>query len=246
MKKNQAFTLIELLVVISIIAILAGFALPVFTRAVEKGRATEDKNNLQNIGKGILMYMNDNDGSMFTDSASGDGSWPNVIRAKYIKDWTAFRSPFDKITASRPKADNQTQNAVFPVSYGLNTNLFDTFEGKWKNSSSALILGAPAVDTSSAGRDVKFLATAFSNQNVKVIPSSSGGGGNNTGSGTGTNNPGRGGTTGGLGTHAQRGSINVLFADGHVTEMDWFKYIENSTPLGQQRWDPNFEVTTTQ
>lgn len=214
MKKIQAFTLIELLVVISIIAILAGFAMPVFTRAIEKGRATECKNNLQNIGKGILTFMNDSDGTMFASAAAGDESWPNLLHAKYVKDWKVFRSPFDKPTSSRPTGDT----APVPVSYGLNGKIFDTFEGKWVTSGSALILGAADIDVSATGKTVAFSADAFSDKNVKLtLP-----------------------TGNSLGTHGNRESINVLFADGHVVEMDWKKYIENTTDAGKQHWDPMY------
>ena len=214
MKKIQAFTLIELLVVIAIIAILAGLAMPVFSKALEKGRATQCKNNLSNLGKGILQYMNDSDGSMFALASTGDSSWPNLLHAKYVKDWKAFRSPFDKPTAARPA--NET--APVPVSYGLNDKIFDTFEGKWQVSSSALFLAAPAVDTSVAGKSVAFSKDAMSDQNV------------NLGTPTGTE----------LGTHGTRQSINVLFADGHVVEMDWIKYIKNTEPQDMAHWDPMY------
>src|SRR4051812_31729532 len=49
--KKSAFTLIELLVVIAIIAILAALAVPQLASAIEKGRATQDLNNLGQIGK---------------------------------------------------------------------------------------------------------------------------------------------------------------------------------------------------
>jgi len=102
MKKLQAFTLIELLVVISIIAILAGFALPVFTSAMERGHATTDKNNLASIGKGIVMYMNDNDDSMFSLSPTDGSTWPTVLQGKYVKDWNSFRSPFMSVRRTQP------------------------------------------------------------------------------------------------------------------------------------------------
>jgi prepilin-type N-terminal cleavage/methylation domain-containing protein/prepilin-type processing-associated H-X9-DG protein len=237
MKKSHAFTLIELLVVISIIAILASFALPVFNRAMEKGRAKDCANNLRNVGQGIILYMNDNDGTMFSESATGDDAWPNLLRIKYIKDWNTFRSPFDKVTSARPKV----QLPPFPVSYGINSNLFDTFEGKWKNAGSALILAAPAIDVSVTGREVRFMASAMSNNNVKVVPSGGGAAGGTGASGTGANQQSQDGTTGGRGTHQLRGALNVLFADGHVDEMDWFKYSDNTSELGKQRWDPAYE-----
>ena len=219
MKKLHAFTLIELLVVISIIAILAGLALPVFSSAMERGRATEDKNNLSGLGKGIIMYLNDNDDTMFSKDAAGPDTWPNVLHAKYIKDWKAFRSPFDKPTAARPKTDT----APVPISYGLNENVIADkarFVGKWVNSGSAVILAAPAIDTGVAGKKVAFQAGATSDTVVKVNP---------TGAGAS------------LGTHQSRQVINVLFSDGHAEQMDWAKYVKNSTDEEKQRWNPMYE-----
>src|SRR6266853_1046096 len=83
MKKTQGFTLIELLVVIAIIAVLAGLALPVFTTALERGAATQDKNNLGQLGKGIIAYLSDMDGTMFTTTAAGtatDPYWPILLQ----------------------------------------------------------------------------------------------------------------------------------------------------------------------
>ena len=61
--RTQGFTLIELLVVISIIAILAGFALPVFTSAQKKGRITDSVSNAKQVTLGLRLYSSDNDGS---------------------------------------------------------------------------------------------------------------------------------------------------------------------------------------
>jgi len=222
MKRTHAFTLIELLVVISIIAILAGFALPVFSSALERGRATECKNNLSGIGKGIMQYLNDTDDTMFSLSASGAETWPNLIHAKYVKDWKAFRSPFDKVTQNRPKTSSDSE--TIPISYGLNEKVFDTFVGKWKNSGSVVILGAAAVDTTAAGKTVKFAGDAFSTSNVKLTPAA-------------------GGTA--LGTHQSREAINVLFGDGHVEQWDWKKYVKNGTEEEKKRWDPMYEADET-
>jgi prepilin-type N-terminal cleavage/methylation domain-containing protein/prepilin-type processing-associated H-X9-DG protein len=231
MKKTHAFTLIELLVVISIIAILAGIAMPVFTSALERGRATEDKNNLSGLGKGIQMFLNDNDDSMFLVTSTGANTWPNLLRAKYVKDWKAFRSPFDKVTQTRPKSEGVTDtgdgSAKVPVSYGLNANVLNTgaqsptnpgFVGKWANSPTTVILAAPAVDTSVAGSKIAFQADAFATSNVKITTPS------------GSN----------LGTHQKRQVINVLFADSHVEQLEWTKYIDKSTTAGMQRWDPMY------
>ncbi len=113
--KKSAFTLIELLVVISIIAILAGIALPVFQKSLERARAVQCASNLKQIGLGTVAYLNDNDDQMFPNTVT---FWPDTLQSKYITDWNIFRSPFDK----RPV----TNVAPYPVSYGLNVNCFDT------------------------------------------------------------------------------------------------------------------------
>ncbi len=54
--KNKGFTLIELLVVVLIIGILASVALPQYTKAVEKSRATEAISLLSNLAKAQEVY----------------------------------------------------------------------------------------------------------------------------------------------------------------------------------------------
>jgi prepilin-type N-terminal cleavage/methylation domain-containing protein len=61
--KTNAFTLIELLVVISIIAILAGIALPAFTTVQVKGRQTAALSNVKQILLACKIFATDNNGN---------------------------------------------------------------------------------------------------------------------------------------------------------------------------------------
>src|SRR5947209_6001306 len=72
-KTPSAFTLIELLVVISIIAVLAGIALPVFSTVQERGAQTKDLSNAKQIGLACKLFASDNDGKFPSlDGRAGD------------------------------------------------------------------------------------------------------------------------------------------------------------------------------
>lgn len=91
---KQGFTLIELLVVIAIIAILAAILFPVFSRARENARRISCVSNLKQIGLGITMYVQDNDGA-YPMASNSDGSgrrWPDYI-FPYVKSAQLFVCP---------------------------------------------------------------------------------------------------------------------------------------------------------
>jgi len=77
-KPTSAFTLIELLVVITIIAILASIALPVFNGVTERANQTKDLSNAKQVGIAMKLFASDNNGFYPSKpSAAGDyGSAP--------------------------------------------------------------------------------------------------------------------------------------------------------------------------
>jgi len=135
MKKSLgAFTLIELLVVIAIIAILVGIALPVFSTVQEKGRITQDMNNLRQIGIATQLYLNDNDSILFPTGSV----WMSKLTPKYLPAWKIYQSPFDKRIAS------ELGDSTTPVSYGINGNGVVGISTDKIARPSAFILFAPA------------------------------------------------------------------------------------------------------
>ncbi|HJT80656.1 MAG TPA: type II secretion system protein [Chthoniobacterales bacterium] len=58
-----AFTLIELLIVITIIAVLAGIALPAYNGVKERGDQTKDLSNAKQIALALRQFAIDNNGS---------------------------------------------------------------------------------------------------------------------------------------------------------------------------------------
>src|SRR5690242_17534102 len=60
----RAFTLVELLVVIAIIAVLLAILLPVLSGAREYARQAKCASNMRQIVLAMLMYANDNEGTL--------------------------------------------------------------------------------------------------------------------------------------------------------------------------------------
>jgi prepilin-type N-terminal cleavage/methylation domain-containing protein len=211
---SRAFTLIELLIVIAVIAILATIAYPIYVGVLERAKATKDMNNLRQIGIATQLYMNDNDGALFSTATS----WMSQLhQTKYLSSWNVFQSPFDT------RAPSELGTAATPVSYGINgtANFVGTSADKISNAS-IFILFAPAQASTTT---VTFQGTAvIGTPGVTVLQA--------------TSNPG-GAAIGG--THSSRKKINALFADLHLENMTWSVFTNTpagSDPSAAQRWTP--------
>src|SRR5580765_2906660 len=80
MKKiTSAFTLIELLVVITIIAILASIALPVFNSVTERANQTKDLSNAKQIGLGLKLFAGDNDGKFPVATTNANTAFAQLV-----------------------------------------------------------------------------------------------------------------------------------------------------------------------
>ena len=229
--KKSAFTLIELLVVISIIAILASIALPVFGKVMERSRATSDANNLRQIGLAFVAYSNDNDETMLpgTDTWVADDSSGAGFNSKYMgNNAKSWQSPFDHRDPSGKVL------AQLPISYSFNANLFKgasagggTWDGNLSriDSPSACLLAAPNFSESPGKPDIKdSWGKAGTNvmSSVKVLPS--GGGGMVQGTH--------------LGTKPNTGRINVLYVDNHIDTILYTEFKKTDYVDKLNKWFP--------
>jgi prepilin-type N-terminal cleavage/methylation domain-containing protein len=83
----SGFTLIELLVVIAIIAILAAMLLPVLGKAKQSGKKAACLNNLHELGIGLQMYAEDNNGWI---PRANDPLWYEVLSTPISRGTNGF------------------------------------------------------------------------------------------------------------------------------------------------------------
>jgi prepilin-type N-terminal cleavage/methylation domain-containing protein/prepilin-type processing-associated H-X9-DG protein len=236
-KCGRAFTLIELLVVIAIIGILAALLLPVLAAAKKKAAQATCINNQKQLGLGMLMYVQDN-----------DGNFPGIASRRYafqFSDWiywrtnTAFYPPFTQspILTSIPglqkpslrcpldtsDADRNSQSEYYPDGDG--PYLFSySFNGYGLNADGKNLGMSSIVDTSSGSPVAHlFKEAAVHSPSQKIMlaeePGSAAGWDSTDGK---VINDGRWvpvpltGLTANLLTIRHGGQADVAFADGHV------------------------------
>ena len=127
MKKSPrnpaAFTLIELLVVISIIAILASIAMPVYGMAMRTARMTAAMANGKSIAMSLRLYSEDNGGVFPVDKniydepiLSSNDAFRSVLPT-YCDNETIFTVPNSK---AGPKADGKIESPPQILARGEN------------------------------------------------------------------------------------------------------------------------------
>jgi len=147
-RSRSAFSLVALLVVIAILAILAAFLFPVFARAKAQAKQAQCLSNLNQIGKAMMLYMNDYDDVFPAALDASDRHSPDIWNAfpefrnriasmpmmhdalqPYAKSMGIFRCPSDSGTrvldnhfpVAFPSAP--TMHAVFGSSYFFRTEI---------------------------------------------------------------------------------------------------------------------------
>ena len=139
---QKAFTLIELLVVISIIAILAGIALPAFTAVQTKGAQTKALSNAKQIGMACKLFAGDYNGNfplytnVGTKTLATKGSPSNDVLQTLMPDYLPDKSIFAIAKSAFCKSAGT-------ASTGANAMLLGTLENEW-----AYVLGL--TDTSNS------------------------------------------------------------------------------------------------
>jgi len=82
-RRRAGFTLIELLVVVTVIGIIAGFALPNLLNALDKAKQKKTMADLRTIGVAVEAYATDT--SVYPVNVSGWASFKSFIDPYFIK-----------------------------------------------------------------------------------------------------------------------------------------------------------------
>ena len=150
MKKNKsAFTLIELLVVITIIAILASIALPVFNSVTERANQTKDLSNAKQIGLGLKLFAGDNDGKFPVAGANANTAFAQLV-PQYITTEKVFylsKSPWTPAAPDEVATDATTTLASGENHFAYVNNLSDTSNPNFPLLADGFAAGTPGTYT---------------------------------------------------------------------------------------------------
>ncbi|MDR3406127.1 MAG: type II secretion system protein [Chthoniobacter sp.] len=174
--KTNAFTLIELLVVISIIAILAGIALPVFGEVQIRGAQTKALSNAKQVGTACKLFAMDYSGNYprWTDMTQNPPIPPDTtgltdsnsvlktLLPDYITDETIFWNPKAAGYCNKTPPDNKigatTGSGQGGVAldkgengWGYVAGLSDTSNARWPLIADGAPKGVYDVDESKPG-----------------------------------------------------------------------------------------------
>lgn len=138
--RPRAFTLIELLTVIAIIGILAAILIPVVGKVRQTARKSAATSSLREIGKGLLLYCNDNKGLLpgpsFSNSNyagyvysnnSNDTVGRNISRyiQPYVQTPASSNGGFQESPTFKPEAyvlTGSTAARAYQFAYQVNYN----------------------------------------------------------------------------------------------------------------------------
>jgi prepilin-type N-terminal cleavage/methylation domain-containing protein len=135
---GSAFTLIELLTVIAIIGILAAIMIPTVGSVRKKAATTKDISKLREIGRGLLLHMNENKGLLPNRNLPIIASRPNEwifqeaverylanYSANSLYNWSArglmWYSPFAEAYPGWSPATGTVETT--PLAFGYNSYL---------------------------------------------------------------------------------------------------------------------------
>ena len=122
---RRAFTLIELLVVITIIAVLAGIALPVYQRFFVQAAQTKTLSNMRQMGGALLLYTGDNNNQLpgrvqnSPNVSDTPSKWPTLLKP-YVQNILIYTSPI-------PDVGGKTYRVTDPNLYFNNTANYSSY-----------------------------------------------------------------------------------------------------------------------